>query len=540
MTIFKSFINKNSKEFQSNRKMMLGLIGKLRTLEKRAEEYSEKRRKRFVEREQITPRERLFHLLDPGMPFLSLHTLANYLVEDTDPKTSIPGASVICGIGFVSGIRCMIWVDDSGIKAGSWTQMSLPTILSIQDIALKQKLPLIHLVESAGLNLINYNIEGWSEAGGLFYNLARLSASGIPSLAVLHGPSTAGGAYMPGLSDYVVGVKKNGMAALAGAALTQAATGEITTDSDLGGAEMHSEVSGLVEYLANDDIEGIKIARKIISNLNWNRYLPNSIPVNFKEPKYDIEELAGIVPVDYKVYYDVREIVARLVDGSDFLDFKPGYGSSTVCIQSHIFGNSCGIIGNNGPIDPEGATKAAQFLQLCDQSNLPVIFLHNTTGYLVGKEYERAGMIKHGSKMVQAASNVSVPKISIYVGASFGAGNYGMCGKAYAPDFLFAWPNSITGVMGGKQAAKTMTQVIRNSSERRGSMIDEKIIKKNEEKITKHFDKQSNAFYTSGRVLDHGVIDPRDTRKVLGFTLGICLESKNRKLMKNSFGIARM
>ena len=540
MTQYRSRNDPSCDRFVSNREEMLALVDKLRSLERRAHDLSERRRPRFEERGQLTPRERLSGLLDPGLPFLELYNMANYLVDDQDPDSSIPGASMICGIGFVSGVRCMVFVDDSGINAGASTTTSISKALGVLRVAQEQRLPLIHLVESAGANLMQYTVELWANGGGMFHGLARLSAAGIPTIVVLHGPSTAGGAYQPGMSDYVIGVKKNGMAALAGAALVKAATGEVAEDAQLGGSEMHASVSGLVEYLAEDDSHGLEIARDLIGRLDWNSACPRPEPRTFQEPAFSPDEIAGVVPVDYQKPYDVREVVARIVDGSDFVDFKPRYGVSTVCIQAEIFGQPCALIGNNGPIDPNGATKAAQFFQLCDQSNLPIIFLNNTTGYMVGIEYEHAGMIKHGSKMIQAVSNVKVPKISLYIGASFGAGNYGMCGYAYEPDFLFTWPNATTGVMGGEQAALTMEHVMINSARRRGKEIDSAALEAQKHAIIEHYDRQSDAFYTSGRLLDHGMIDPRDTRKVLGFALQTCWESRNRTLRPNSFGIARL
>ena len=537
---FVSQIDTGSDAFAQNRADMLALIERLRALEARAVLLSEKRRSRFEERGQITPRERLARLLDPGMPFVQLHSLAGYLMDSDDPEKTVPGSSLIIGIGFVEGVRCMIWVDDSGIKAGAMGKMSLPAVLSIQEMARRQKLPLIHLVESAGANLMEYKVEFWAKGGALFRNLALASAAGIPSIVVLHGPSTAGGAYMPGLSDYVIGVRNNGMAALAGAALVHAATGEKADDRELGGSEMHASTSGLVEYLAEDDAHGVAIARNVVRRLDWNSRLQPMRRRDFDEPRYDPDELAGAVPTDYKIPYDMREVAARIVDGSDFEDFKPRYGVSTVCLQASINGIACGLIGNNGPIDPDGATKVAQFIQLCDQAGLPLIFLNNTTGYMVGTEYEQAGMIKHGSKMIQAVSNVRVPRIALYIGASFGAGNYGMSGFAYEPDFLFAWPNATTGVMGGEKAAGTMTMVARVAAQRKGQSVDEEALAAQHKAIAAHFDSQSDAFYTSGQCLDHGVIDPRDTRKILGFCLETCLEAKNRTLQPNAFGVARM
>jgi len=540
LPVFASNIDPSSESFKTNRAEMLAAIEKLRTLEGRAVAASNKRRATFEKRGQIPPQERIARLLDPGMPFLRLHTLANYLVEDENPETSVPGANIICGIGFVRGVRCMVWADDSGIRAGLVTHSSLPTATSLQEIALRQKLPLIHLVESAGANLMSFRVETWAGFGAVFKNLARLSAAGIPTMTVLHGPSTAGGAYMPGLSDYVIGVKENGLAALGGAALVRAATGEVADERALGGSEMHASVSGTVEYLADDDAHGLAMARDVFGRLDWNRHaaLPRARP--YDAPVYDADEIAGVVPSDYRTPYDVREVLARLVDGSDFEEFKPRYGVSTVCVQAGLLGYPCAIIGNNGPIDPDGATKAAQFFQLCDSSDTPILFLHNTTGYMVGTEYEQAGMIKHGSKMIQAVSNVRVPKISMYIGASYGAGNYGMCGYAYDPDFLFSWPNSSSNVMGGEQAAKTMAQVAEGAAARRGIEIDAAQLQQQTDAIVSHFSKQESAFYTSGRVLDHGVIDPRDTRRALGFALETCLEARARRLRPNTFGVARM
>ena len=412
MTVFSSKLNTQSPTFAENRQAMLDLVERLRALESRAAAKSDERRPRFQERGQLTPRERLSQLLDPGMPFLLLYNMAGYLVDDRKPETSIPGASMITGIGFVSGVRCLVFVDDSGINAGASTRKSVDKALGCLGIALRQKLPFIHLVESAGANLMEYTVDLWAHGGGMFHGQARLSAAGIPVITVLHGPSTAGGAYQPGMSDYVIGVKKNGMAALAGAALLQAATGEEADEQALGGTEMHATICGLVEYLAEDDAarhrhrpRGCRASR--LEQVSG-RALPHAV---FRR--------TCLRSRDYRRGW-CRSITAspmtcanlrrRIVDGSDFTDFKPRYGVSTVCLQASVYGHACGIIGNNGPIDPQGATKAAQFIQLCDQAGIPLVFLNNTTGYMVGTEYEQAGMIKHGSKMIQAVSNVRVPK----------------------------------------------------------------------------------------------------------------------------------
>jgi geranyl-CoA carboxylase beta subunit len=342
------------------------------------------------------------------------------------------------------------------------------------------------------------------------------------------------------MSDYVIGVKKNGMAALGGAALVKAATGEEADDRELGGTEMHASVSGTVEYLVENDAHGLLKARELMARIDWNKRASAASRKAYQPPLYPAEELAGAVPTDPKVPYDVLEVLARVVDGSEVEEFKPRYGVSTVCAHASITGIAVGIIGNNGPIDPAGATKAAQFIQLCDQADVPLLFLNNTTGYMVGTQYEQAGMIKHGSKMVQAVSNARVPKITLYIGASFGAGNYGMCGWAFEPDFLFTWPSARTGVMAGQSAAKTMSHVARVTAQRKGVEISDDQLAQQEAGIIAHFEQQEDAFYTSGEVLDHGIIDPRDTRKVLAFCLETVLEARGRTLRPNAFGVARL
>lgn len=540
MTTIVSEVQPQSDSFRENRDSMLGFIETLRALEARAIAVSNRRLSTFEKRGQISPHQRVARLLDPGMPFLRLHTVANFAVQNPDRETSVPGASVIVGIGFVSGVRCMIWADDSGIAAGAATARTTDVALSIESLCKRHKLPLIHLVESAGANLLDYHVTGWSKFGAVFRNLAQLSAMGVPTLTVLHGGATAGGAYMPGMSDYVIGVKGNGMAALGGAALVKAATGEEADDRELGGSEMHASISGTVEYLVENDAHALLKARDVIARLDWNRHGESVRRRSYNPPHYAADELAGAIPTDPKIPYDVLEILARVVDDSDVEEFKSRYGVSTVCAHASITGIPVGIIGNNGPIDPAGATKAAHFIQLCDQANIPLIFLNNTTGYMVGTKYEQAGMIKHGSKMVQAVSNARVPKITLYIGASFGAGNYGMCGWAFEPDFLFAWPSARTGVMAGQSAAKTMSHVARVTAARKGIDVSEAQLAAQEASIIEHFDQQEDAFFTSGEVLDHGIIDPRDTRKVLAFCLETVLEGRARQLQPNAFGVARL
>lgn len=539
MPVFQSKVNPASDQFAQNRADMTALIDHLTDLNGRAARRSAKRADRFHERGQLLPRERLARLLDPGMPFVEVRNITGHdpdLPEDKD----LPGGGNISGIGYVSGVRCAILTDDSGINAGALTGPGADRLQRLMDIALAQKLPFIHFVESAGGDLINYKVEGFVKGGGMFYRQALLSAAGLPVISILNGSSTAGGAYMPGMSDYVISVKGRGRAFLAGPPLLKAATGEIATEEELGGAEMHATVTGLGEFVADDDAHASLIARELVARLGWNDHCPARPHKDVAPPTLDPDEIAGIVPVDYRQPYDVREVIARFVDGSDFLDFKPAYGVSTVCARTSVFGHEVGILGNNGPIDPDGATKATHFIQACDQSQVPLIFLQNITGYLVGTQYERAGMIKHGSKMIQAVSNARVPRITLMIGGSFGAGNYGMCGGAFDPDFLFTWPNAATGVMGGEQAAKTMRIVAEAGAARRGVEPDTEMLEQQQAMLTKIYTDQEGAFVTSGRGLDDGMIDPRDTRKLLGFLLDTIWEGKHRTVQPNAFGVGRM
>jgi geranyl-CoA carboxylase beta subunit len=539
MPVIDSRVDPNSETFCASRDGMLALIGDFRALEQKVRDFSNSKRERFLARNQLLPRERVSLLIDRGVPWLELSTLAGFRMHDDDGDAGIQGGGGICGIGYVSGVRCMVSANDSAIKGGTSTPMGVKKNLRMQQIALENKLPTVRLVESGGANLL-YQAEMFVEGGRGFANQARMSAAGIPQVTVVHGSSTAGGAYLPGLSDYVILVRNRAKVFLAGPPLLRAATGEIATDEELGGAEMHATISGLGEYLAEDDADGIRIAREIMAKLPWNTQLPAQPPRAFKEPRYPAEELAGVVPVDYRKPYDVREIIARIVDDSDFLDFKPPYGPHTVCGHAEIEGHAIGIIGNNGPIDADGASKAAQFIQLCCQANMPIVYLQNTTGYMVGREAEQAGIIKHGSKMIQAVANATVPQLTIHVGASFGAGNYGMCGRAYDPRFIFAWPSNRIAVMGGEQAAKVMAIVTEDKLRREGKPVDKAKLEMMEQSIIKRMEGESTALYATARLWDDGLIDPRDTRKVLGFCLSICREAELRPLKPNTFGVGRM
>ena len=538
MPAIDSMLIANGAQYQQNRTALQTQIAQWRAVEARTRTASEMSKPMFDKRGQLLPRARIACLLDVGAPFLELSTLAGYLRDTNDAEKSIPGGGVIAGIGHVRGVRVMVLASDSGINAGALKMAGLDKMLRAQAIALDKKLPFIHLVESAGANLLEYRVEHFIQGGGIFYNLARLSATGIPVITVVHGSSTAGGAYMPGLSDYVVMVRERSRAFLAGPPLLKAATGEIASEEELGGAEMHASISGLAEYMAENDADALRIAREIVATLDWNRAMSDK-QAAYQAPRYDAEELLGLMPADPKKPVDMREVIARIVDASDFLEFKPAYGSATVTGHAAICGQRVGILTNNGPLDPAGANKATHFMQACCQSGTPLLFLQNTTGFIVGKQSEQAGMIKHGSKMIQAVSNANVPKITIMCGASFGAGNYGMCGTGYRPDFAFSWPNARTAVMGAEQAADTMAVVMEAGARRKGQEPDQAALTAMKQKIIATFEQQTGAMYTSGLMLDDGIIDPRDTRKVLALTLSICEEAERRVLRPVQFGVAR-
>jgi geranyl-CoA carboxylase beta subunit len=541
MPIFESKVDTRSEQYQKNREEMLKAIAEFRGVEEKIRVSEESKRERFHKRGQMLPRERVSLVLDRGSPFLELSTVCGYKMHD-DKDGSLAGGNTIIGIGYVSGVRCMVVASNSAIKGGTMSPWGVQKTLRVQEIAMQQKLPAVSMIESGGANL-PYQVEMFIPGGRTFANQARASAAGLPQVTVVHGSSTAGGAYMPGLSDYVIMVRKKAKVFLAGPPLLKAATGEIATDEDLGGAEMHSQVSGVSEFLAENDADGIRLAREVMRNLNWNAHRPIVPTLPVVEPLYDIDELCGVAAADYRKPYDCREVIARIVDGSDFLDFKYEYDRQTICGRAVIQGHQVGILGNNGPITVRGATKAAQFIQLCCQSNIPLVYLMNTTGYMVGTESEQGGIVKHGSKMVQAVANATVPQITIVTGGSFGAGNYGMCGRGLGPDFIFAWPNSRTAVMGGEQAAKVMSIITRAKWENEKKAVaeaDEKQLTALEQNIVRMFDRESLALVASGRMFDDGIIDPRDTRRVLGYTLSICREAQLRKLHPNTFGVARL
>lgn len=537
MPILDTQLDPQSQAYAENRQAMLAGIEQIRQLERKLLDKAAEAKPKFDKRGQLLPRERLNLLLDPGAPFLELASLAGYKLHD-DKDGSQAGGGLIAGIGYVSGVRALVVANNSAIKGGTISPSGLKKSLRLQQIAMENKLPMITLAESGGANL-NYAAEIFVEGARSFANQARMSAMGLPQITVVHGSATAGGAYQPGLSDYVVVVRGKAKLFLAGPPLLKAATGEIATDEELGGAQMHAQIAGTAEYLAENDADGIRLVREIVGLLPWNARLPVATSCTWDEPLYPMEELLGLIPQDPKKPYDVREIIARIADGSQFLEFKGEFDQQTLCGHLKIQGRSCGFIGNNGPITPQGASKAAQFIQLCDQSQTALLFFHNTTGFMVGTESEQQGVIKHGSKLIQAVANARVAKLTIVVGGSYGAGNYAMCGRGLDPRFIFAWPNSRTAVMGGAQAGKVLRIVTEARQLKEGLVPDPKVLDMLEQVTAQKLDSQSTALYGSASLWDDGLIDPRDTRTLLGYLLDICHEAEVRQLQPNSFGVAR-
>jgi geranyl-CoA carboxylase beta subunit len=536
MPVLASGLDPRSVAFAANAARMAERLAEVQALQAKVVAESESKRSKFEARGQLLPRERVARLIDRGSAFLELSPLAGLGMHDDDGKKSVMGGGSIVGVGVVAGKRVLISASDSAVKGGTVAPMGLKKALRAQELAAENKLPLIALVESGGANLM-YQAEIFVDGGRTFANQARLSAAGIPQIAVVHGSSTAGGAYLPGLSDYVVLVKERSSIYLAGPPLVKAAIGEDASDDELGGAQMHAEVTGLGEYLSDNDAHAIAVAREIMAVLPWDTVLP---PAPCAEPRFAAEELMGVVPADEREPYDVREVIARLADGSEFLEFKAPYATDTVCGHAHLQGHAVGIIGNNGPIQPAGSTKAAQFIQLCDQSGTPLVFLQNTTGYMVGKAAEQAGAIKHGSKMIQAVANARVPKFTIVLGGSFGAGNYGMCGRGFDPRFIFAWPSARTAVMGGAQAAMVMDIVNRNKLQKMGLPANDEALAAMSDALRRRLDAESTALFGTARLWDDGIIDPRDTRRILGLCLSLAREAEQRTLRPNTFGVARL
>jgi 3-methylcrotonyl-CoA carboxylase beta subunit len=516
--MIKSKINPRSDEFLANKAAMEALIAQLEARQAQARAGGgPKGVKKFAEQGKLLPRERLELLLDPGTPFLELSSLAAFGMYNDES----PSASNITGIGIVSGVECMIFVNDPTVKGGAVYPMTLQKTLRAQTIALENRLPCISLVESAGANLL-FQDEIFILGGKSFANQARMSALGIPQISLVFGSSTAGGAYVPGMSDYTVFVRGQAYAYLGGPPLVKMATGEETDDETLGGAAMHAQVSGLADYLAEDDADAVRIGRLIVARLNQQKpavcQAQRQTPA---DPLYDPDELLGIIPADSKTPFDIRELIIRLVDGSSFFEFKPEYGPTLVTGHAHLNGYPVGILANNGILFSESANKAAQFIQLCNQSRTPLIYLQNITGFMVGTKYERQGIIKHGSQMINAVATSTVPQFSVIVGGSYGAGNYAMCGRAYDPRFLWTWPNSRVAVMGGEQAAGVLAIVQEQRAQRMGVAADANAIQMMQMMTRQKFDQESDPYYATARLWDDGIIDPRDTRRALAVGLSV-------------------
>ncbi len=537
MAILTTEIQAHSEDFANNCAAMQIAIDEFRSVEEKVLAKAEQAKEKFRKRGKLLPRERLNLLLDAGSNFLELCSLAGLKMHD-DKDGSGAGGGIIAGIGYVAGARCMIQVNNSAIKGGTISPAGLDKTLRIQEIARANKLPIVTLAESGGANL-QYATDVFVPGAQAFANQARLSAAGIPQVTVVHGNATAGGAYQPGLSDFIIAVRNKTKMFLAGPPLLKAATGEIATDEELGGAELHAYEAGTADYLAEDDADGVRIAREVMAGLPWNDQVAVRTEKTYDEPLYSADELLGVVPCDSKKPYDVREVVARIADGSEFQDFKPDFDIQTVCGFIKIAGHAVGIIGNNGPITAKGANKAAQFIQLCDQNQVSLLFLHNTTGFMVGTDSEKSGIIKHGSKMLQSVANARVPKISIVIGGSYGAGNYAMCGRGLDPRFIFAWPNSKTAVMGGAQAGKVLRIVTEEKQLKMGQEPDEKMLDQIEQMTAAKLEAGSTALFGTARIWDDGLIDPRDTRKLMVMLLDMCDEEKHRTLQGNSFGVSR-
>ena len=490
----------------------------------------EKYVKRHRERGKLMARERIEWLLDRDSPFLELSPLAGW---GTDYAL---GGSCVTGIGVVSGVECVVNANDPTVKGGAINPISLEKSFRAMDIAAKNRLPLVNLTESAGADLPE-QAKIFVPGGKTFRELTRRSAERIPTICLVFGSSTAGGAYVPGMSDYVVMVKGGAKVFLAGPPLVKMATNEETDEESLGGAEMHSRISGVSDYLAEDERDAIRLGRAIVAHLNW-RKLGHAKMQAPEDPRYDPDELLGIGSIDVRKPFEVREVIARIVDGSRFEEFKQNYGTTLVTGWAHLHGCPIGVLGNNGILFSDSSEKAAQFIQLCNQVDVPLLFLQNITGYMVGKQYEQGGIIKDGAKMINAVSNSSVPMFTVMIGSSYGAGNYGMCGRAYDPRFLFTWPNHRIAVMGPEQLAGVMSIVRRQAAERAGQPYDEEQDRAVRQLVIDRIEQESNAFFATGRVWDDGVIDPRDTRTALGIALSAAFTNVVRGA--EAFGVFRM
>jgi len=528
-------INLNSDNFASNKAHMQTQVDDLHAkIAKICQGGGDKYNKRHTDRGKLLPRDRIDALLDSDSAFLEISQLAAYEVYDD----YVPCAGVIAGIGRVSGVECIIVANDATVKGGTYYPLTVKKHLRAQTIAEQNNLPCIYLVDSGGANLPRQDevFPDREHFGRIFFNQANLSAQNIPQIAVVMGSCTAGGAYVPAMADESIIVKDQGTIFLGGPPLVQAATGEVVTAEELGGGDVHCRTSGVVDHLANNDHHALRIARDAVARLNISdkKHIPR---VATQAPLYDMSEVYGIVPKDTKQSYDVREIIARIVDGSDFDEFKALYGSTLVTGFARVDGYPVGIVANNGILFSESAQKGAHFIELCAQRKIPLVFLQNITGFMVGKQYESGGIAKHGAKMVTAVACAKVPKITILIGGSFGAGNYGMCGRAYDPNFLFMWPNARISVMGGEQAAGVLAQVKRDQAKKAGEVWTDEQDRALKQPVIETYETQGHPYFASARLWDDGVIDPADTRRVIALSLSA---AANKEIPDTKFGVFRM
>ncbi len=523
MPVFKSQINTASEEFRKRYAHNKGLANELRQKQHEARYVRPQRDlDRLAKHGKMTPRERLAKLLDPGTPFLEFSSLAANLAFDGES----PGASNITGIGIVSGREVVIHADDSTVKGGAWYPHTVKKIIRCLDVALENNLPVVHLCDSAGGQLM-HQADVFPDkylAGRIFRNQSIMSKRNIKQLAIVLGHCTAGGAYIPGLSDYSVIVRGTGGVFLGGPPLVKAATGQVMTADEIGGCDLHTQQSGTVDYPANTEDEAIAIGRDIVAQ--WDRPTKTRIEMAQPEdPLYDPDELYGIIPDDIKKGFDMREVIARIVDGSRFHEYKPAYGPTLVCGFAYIWGHKVGILANNGILFNDSSKKGGHFMELCNQNNTPILFLQNITGYMIGRDYEIAGITKDGAKMIMTQATSHVPKFTVMCHASFGAGNYGMCGRAFDGRFLFTWPNHQIGVMGGEQAANTLVDVKRAQLERQGKEVDQKILDAVRDETLEAYGAQISAYYSTSELWDDGILDPTDTRNALGIAISASLNS---------------
>lgn len=527
MTAHTSQVDRQSSEFKSNADHHRRLADELRSLKERLQAGGgEELRKKHEERKKLFVRERIRQLLDPDSPFLEVGALAAYGMYDDQA----PGAGIVTGIGRVSGLECMIVANDATVKGGTYFPMTVKKHLRAQEIALENRLPCLYLVDSGGafLPLQAEVFPDKDHFGRIFYNQAQMSARGIPQLSVVMGSCTAGGAYVPAMSDEVVMVKNQATIFLGGPPLVKAATGEEIDAESLGGADVHTRKSGVADYLAENDSAALEQARQMVRNLNIKKRL-SVVTQKPRDPELDPQEIYGVLPKDLRTPFDIREVIWRLVDGSEFDEFKPLYGNTLVCGFAHVHGYPVGIIANNGILFSESSLKGAHFIELCTQRKIPLVFLQNITGFMVGSQYEHGGIAKDGAKLVSAVSNAAVPKITIIIGGSFGAGNYGMCGRAFQPRFLFMWPNAKISVMGGEQAANVLWTVKSKAEKSSEAQFKDEILKK--------YNSEGAATYSSARLWDDGVIDPLETRQVLALAISASL---NAPIESTRFGVFRM